>query len=279
MSEHGGIIVMIIKDTYYFNGIYYNLMNNNKGGENMTRFINMQFSIFGEYTDIKVTQENVFKLMEEFKGNKLLPLTVTNQNVNFNTGKVETESRISFISEDKYFNFIINNNRIDFNYEVLNMEQDNIDNFTENLFKYFNEIYMQINNVFKINGNRLALNVNILGDSRIDGNIKNYYNNHIKWIDFYKDKDINDISYSVSGRTDISIGLNREAINVITEVKTATNNDNSEQRLIAHFDLNTLYENSEMRFSKQEVEDFLNNLKPILSKLVVDFKGCDNNVK
>lgn len=270
---------MIINDTYYFNGIYYNLMNDNRGGEKMTRFMNMQFSIFGEYTDIKVTQENVFKLMNEFKGNQLLPSTVTNQNVDLNTGKVETESRISFISEDKYFNFIINNNRIDFNYELLIMKQDDMDSFTNSVFKYFNDIYMQIYNIFKIKGNRLALNVNVLGDSKINNKINNYYNNHIKGLDFYKDKAINDISYSVSGRTDINIGSNKESINVITEVKTATNNDNSEQRLIAHFDLNTLYENSEMRFMDKDIDSFLNNLKSVLAKLISDFKGCDNNVK
>lgn len=271
---------MIINDIYYFNGIYYNLSNYNRGGVKMTRFINMQFSIFGEYTDIKVTQENVFKLMNELKGNQLLPSTVTNQNVNLNTGKVEIESRISFISEDKYFNFIINNNRIDFNYELLdNIKYEDMDNFLDNIFINFNNIYKRINNVFNIKGNRLALNVNVLGEAKINNKLNKYYNDYLKGFNFYKDKKINDFSYSVSGRTVINIGLNKEDINVITEIKTATNNENLEQRLIAHFDLNTLYENMQVRFMDDNISSFLNNLKPVLKKLVLDFEGCDNDAK
>lgn len=268
---------MITKNIYYFDGIYYNLINNTKGGKTMTRFMNMQFSVFGNFTEIKATQENVFKLMNEFKGNNLLPSTVTNQNIDVNTGIVETESRISFISENKNFNFIINNNRIDFNYELFSLDQTNIDSFINETFTYFSEMYMNIYKGFKFKGNRLALNVNVLGDKKINDRLNHYYEKNINSFKFYSNKIVNDFNYSISGKSEINIGEKKEIINVITELKTAVNNNNNEQRLMTHFDLNTLHENFNLRFENKDINGFLESIKPVLNELILNFKDCDDN--
>ena len=266
------------KNTIYYNKkLYYTLINNNMGGNNMANFMDIQFSIFGDFREIKATHENIMELMIGLGSFKLLPTTVVNQNINIDTNEIESENRISFISMDQVFKIVIDSERVDFTYDLKQIEKSDDSTFINEKFTYFNEVYLKLFEILEIKGNRLAINVTLLGDKSIDNSVTEYFNQNIRPFNFYSNKKISDWNYSTTGKSSININNNEEELNIITSLSTITNINSSEKRLLCHFDINTIKESTSNRFINKDINDFLDNLKPILEELIKDFKACDNN--
>ena len=268
---------MVKKDIYYYNKLYYNLINNNIGGNDMANFMDIQFSVFGNFKEIEATHENIMRLMMELKDFKLLPSTFVNQNINIDTKEVESENRISFVSMDQSFKLVINSERVDFTYNSNKIEKSNDTVFINEKFTYFYEVYLALFKTLEIKGNRLAVNINLLGDRIINNSVAEYFNNNIKAFKFYKDKNISDWNYSTTAKSFITINNLNEELNIITNLNTISNIDNLEKRLLCHFDINTVKENTNERFINENINDFLENLKIILKELIANFEVCDNN--
>lgn len=266
------------RNIYYLNGIYYNLIKNEKGGGSMNS-IDFQFSIFGEFSYIKASIDNIIKIMDGIKQYSLLPSTITNKNIDVNTNKIISENRIAFTSEDQTFNFRINNDRIDFNYNKNMQVKDNEEykSFIEEKIQYLKGISSKLIDIFDIKSNRFAINTNILGQNIINNKEKDYFIKNIIPFEYYKEKNVIEWSYSSTARDKMVISGRDELLNIITTLSLVTNTINSEKRLICHFDINTLQSN-EYKFTKNDdINDFFEGAKSILIKLFENFKDCDKN--
>lgn len=268
---------IIGKNLYYLSEKYYNVIKTNVEENKMVNFLNVQFSIFGEFSSIKATSENILKIMENLKDENFLPNTVVNQNIDINSKKIEVESRISFVTKDQQCNFVILDERIDLNYNFSNVTPQEPDTFLDQLKDNSIRILGMLIKLYNIKGTRLAININILGNNLIDNKVNYYYVKCIKGLDYYKDKNLLEWSFNTNSRVEADINNKIELLNVITNLSMATNRDIKEKRLLCHFDINTIGENIVHRFEAEEWISFIKETKPIIIELIDSFKEIEKN--
>lgn len=232
----------------------------------MGLILNVQLSVFCNYT-IEPNAQNISSLMNEINGlGKLefLPSIMPEQNIDLATGKIDSVSNLSFVTSDQSNQIICRNERIDCILNVSVNKEAEIENDVE----FAKQIITLIMKKYSIQSNRLALNINCLGNQieemKFDGKI-------IPALKFYQNKDIKEWNLRNNTSYPITISKKQEYINIITELGIAINSLNKQKRTICHVDINTLPESKGYRFNCEDFERFIEETQKIVWNIKSDF--------
>lgn len=241
----------------------------------MGMLLNVQLSVFSNY-HIEATAKNVTTLMSklnELGRFEYLPNTIPGQSFDLVAGKVIPTSNLAFVTKGQLSKVICMDDRIDCQLNYDEEHQDTI----ESSINFCKDVLNIIMSEFPICGNRLAININQLGEpieTRIlDTNIGK---RNASLLDFYEDKDVNDWATRTNARIPTADTNFTEILNVITEISLAQNEQTEEIRFLQHLDINTVPENQNIRFSYESIGAFINATKDIVNKLLTDFKELES---
>lgn len=220
-------------------------------------------SIFGDFNKIEVNSENVYKLMETFKDENLIPSTMQEVIINGNNmPDTVVRPRLSTINNE--ISIEITTNRIDVELRSLDRRIVNEEKF-DTFIKKASDYIVRLCNGFNIKGNRLAINT----DEIIIDNLNNEKVNDLspnEKIDFFKYNKIHEWTTQavVRNKFDFSHGKSEE-VNIILSL---SKNDNItlkegliEGGLRVSVDINTVPNNTEMRFgieNEDSIKEFFN---------------------
>lgn len=259
---------------WVFNGKIFDFT---KRSMKMGILLNVQLSVFGNY-HIDTKPDNITTLMEKL--NQLgrfefLPNVVNGQNIDLLGGKVNIVSNLSFITATRQCQIMCMDERIDCTINYNADTQETIDSALD----FTNSVLNVIMDTFPILGNRLAINVNKLGEP-YEGDIKSTRIGEVlvSNLPYYQDKELVEWSSRSNTQMPVSIGEKEEVLNVISELNIATNNQTQEKTMLCHIDFNTVPQNTGFRFNNEHLTEFVVLGKEIISQLIGQFEGlssCD----
>lgn len=233
--------------------------------------LNYQFSIFGEFSDI--TPENsgiTIKLMKKFDGEKFIPNIF--QELSMNTMPPKIDNRISLINTDGW-TISIGNERIDVSVDYnddgayKDMQLDEIELKAVKMLESIMEIFGKTCKRIALNTTELLDDVKsqkIIEKYLSRGRLLNYYDSNIPY-------EWNERYVANVECTDIN-----EKINVITNItksqgKLSNNNTGKTidfDGIMIQFDINTLPNNVNYRFSHSDIKHFFK--KAVLAKKEIE---------
>lgn len=232
----------------------------------MEYILNAQFSMFGDFKNFDASMELINRISKACPIQNYLPSTVINQNINLPSNTVTEEQRISFIDKANGYSFVINSDRIDFTYEKITLS-----NFSEDIISsFFNEVKAISAPLFRelnVSSNRLAFNLHLLSEVISKTDITRLFHDKLKGLDFYDDKEMIEWNNVMNCK----MKWNEENLNIITTLTPAKNVQNNEQRVLAHFDLNTFADNTILRFNGESINEFAEKVDKIYKELVKSY--------
>ena len=237
----------------------------------MSKLIAVQLSIFCnkriEPTPNKIT-ELMGKLNTAKDGMIFLPNILSGQVVDHVKGTVTNVNNLSFFTSNNEYRIMYMNDRIDL---YLNLGMDDsplsLDNSIDDGKKLM-DVIMQNDS---IQGSRLA--INCWFEDALTEQLRFSTTNtgcaHTT-IDYYNEKPVSECSKIMNSRTDISLGQESEALNVITRLELF------DRIRRCQIDINTALECNRVRFSSNLHCDFLDNATSIIKQIRSgkDFLTC-----
>ncbi len=233
----------------------------------MGLILNVQLSVFCNYR-IEPNAQNITNLMKkinELGQMEFLPNIISEQNIDLATGKVNIIPNLSFVTSDQSSQVICRNERIDC---ILNVPTDEKSEL-ESSVEFAKKIVILIMENYSVQSNRLALNINLLGNQiqKMEFNKK-----IMPALDFYDGKEIKEWSLRNNMSYNINVSGKNENLNVITELGIAVNNISNEKRVICHMDINTMPENTGYRFKYDDFESFVEETQKIALTIKSNFE-------
>lgn len=225
----------------------------------MKRMLVLQMSIFGSFENIGNDPTTVSNLISLYR-NKFIPSVIQMAEIDPINDSVKTINRLSMVSVDNKVTIAFLPNRIDCNYsfkdeatEPLGIEAKlhNMCELLRNGIVYFSTI-----------GNRIAINGRFVTDE-----ISLSCNDYIVSRAFYQGADINEWSTNCNTVKKLNILGTEEATNNILNIGLGENNQ-GKIGLIVSFDINTIPENSFMRFNAEALPAFLEQASLSLKEML-----------
>lgn len=237
----------------------------------MEKIIRYQFSTFGKY-NVSPEPNIISKLMTELNKDStvmFLPNIVNTQQVEIPTNKITTISNLGFIDNSRMYSLVILEDRIDFNYNIIDEPNINL----EKLNDLSMDIMEKIFNTLDLTSNRLAVNLQLVHLMNSSEQLMKFGNRIINGIDFYKKNQLCEWSSRVNSQLQINMEDQKETINVITDIAAGENSIDNELGVLYHIDINTIPEMMDFRFKKDSFKSFLSNIKPVASNIIDEVKG------
>lgn len=231
-------------------------------------------SIFGDFDKIEVNSENVYRLMGIFKEEHLIPSTMQEAIINGNNiPVVVVRPRLSTINNE--ISIEIMTNRIDVELRSLDkiiVNEENFERFIEKASDYIERVC----NGFNVKGNRLAINT----DEIIVDNLNNKKVNDLspnEKINLFKDNEIYEWTTQSVVRNNVNISNGKsEEINIILSLSKNDNITLNEGGLRVSVDINTVPNNTEMRFgfeSGDSTKELFGELLQKRKEVIRDLRG------
>lgn len=260
---------------YYIKGNHYSFYRRKKS---MGIVLNLQLSAFINHR-IEPNASNISNLMNKINAlgvKEFLPNVTMGQTIDIVKGKVDTKSNLAFVTADKSGQIMCQDERLDC---IFNFNQDSECVF-ENEIQKLENILALIMREYNIVSNRLALNVNLLGESYSGGLQNTTLGQHIvSSLNFYNNKILKEWSMRENVWHPITISNQEEMMNVITELSMVTNNQENENRILCHMDINTIPENTGYRFNAESLREFVSGTELVASEIKTNFEGVSNNAE
>ena len=240
----------------------------------MDKVLNFQTSLFGSFIDIRPKSDLVFSLLTNLKDEQFIPGTVDLATIDIKTGKLTTESRMQFISQNKTWSIVFLQERIDFNYNF----QENTEEIrnVEVLSKYANNLINKVFSVFcETTGNRLAVNCKILMEEFSEEEFKTFANRFTIPLNINMDKILAEWSVRYNHYNQINVEVDKtEQSNCIIEMSKVMDVINSDKkRVLISLDVNTLQENQESRFKYGNLLKFSEGALVFMKKALNEVEG------
>lgn len=247
-----------------------------------TKILNLQLSIFGNFSRIQPNTSLVIKLLSNLKDKNFMPGALNSTSVNAATGKLTVNSRLQLYSPNKEWVISFLDERIDFNY--LFNEKNPIQSSFDPLIKEGNSLITSIFNALdnNIKGNRLAVNLKTIFDDMSEEKLKKIGKELILSPTKEYEKDYTDWRISLNSRGKFNIGKeSSETCNRILEFLRYNYIKNNSQpltqskqhkTLMIALDLNTLPQNLETRFTGDNLKFFSNDVKQFIQNNIDDIK-------
>lgn len=244
----------------------------------MNIIMGVQLTFFCDH-HIKTSVDSITTLMQELnKLNmlELLPSVIPGQKLDLLVGKAVSTTNLGFNSPTGNVQIACMDNRIDCTVKPEANENLNLEDALSKCETFLNVILKQ----YSIQGNRLAINIDVLG-KEINSDIKDTQcgNKIASCIGYYKDKSLDDLSARLNTRVPITISNSQEMVNIITNINSATNNQTNNKLLICHIDINTVPEKQDLRFKSNDLKIFIDEIQDIIHQIFNDFEVIDNDKK
>ena len=226
--------------------------------------LKFQISLFGNYDEISPSVSTIKTFVELFEDKGLIPNQFQEININL-TGdamhKPGTISRLKLTSSDKSLNINFNADRIDFILNNINLgvfEMLDINAFTTEV----EDIAQKIGGVFDKTHKRIGFVSSFLIDN-ID--LDEVQNRVFSNIPFFDDKQKANWTCRNAAIVNIEAEANEICNAVVNvnkiEANLLMNNENSVfNGILLNIDINTLAENSEYRFTKDNISGYIDKM-------------------
>lgn len=235
----------------------------------MDSLLNYQASIFGSFSNIKYSPENIEKMSSifpDFNPNSI-PITA----VDIRTNQLITDNRLQFVSKDKQYYITFLPERIDFTYNLIqgNSKKTNFDEIQ----KVILDIITKITSVFSsIKGNRLANSCNFLTKVYSKKDVIEEIDKYSSTTNFFDDKNDNIAEWQIriNNKRNFSIKSNDEDNNNIINLSLAHDSE-SNYRFLGTLDINTNPKKQDFRFTILDLKEYVTiateNMKDIIKKI------------
>lgn len=222
----------------------------------MEKIVNFQTSLFGSFINIKPRTAVVLSLLNNLKDESFIPGTIDLLSLNPVSGEIATENRIQMVSEDKTWNIVFLENRIDFNYNYRPDTQKYIK--IDDLCNYVKNLVEKVFRTFpETTGNRIAVNGKILLEEMSDDEFKVFTENFAAPLNLYKGEVLQEWSTRFNLRKEIKWDDKKELCNCITELsKVYPQNDPQINEIAVSIDINTVAQNDDYRFKAKDIIQF-----------------------
>lgn len=222
----------------------------------MEKIVNFQTSLFGSFINIKPRTAVVLSLLNNLKDESFIPGTIDLLSLNPVSGEIATENRIQMVSEDKTWNIVFLENRIDFNYNYRPDTQKYIK--IDDLCNYVKNLVEKVFRTFpETTGNRIAVNGKILLEEMSDDEFKVFTEKFAAPLNLYKEEVLQEWSTRFNLRKEIKWDDKKELCNCITELsKVYPQNDPQINEIAVSIDINTVAQNDDYRFKAKDIIQF-----------------------
>ena len=230
----------------------------------MLTAINYQLSVFGKFS-IAPTPEIIANLMTKLNQETqktMLPNMITSQQIEIPSNRISTISNLGFITQDQMYNIAILNERIDVTYNRVNEVEISQSAF----YKFAIKALSVIIDNSGITANRLAANVQFICEMHDFNSLYAKGKELLKNAEYYNGKNYEEWSLRTNALDSVHINDSNEIINVITDISSAQNTI-GKALIVLHTDINTLPQNTNLRFGKETLEPFVESIMPIVSDI------------
>lgn len=222
--------------------------------------LRFQLSVFGDYTNIEPTSDNVKTLMDIFNGYQLLPTFFNEIIFDSIKGTQKQLNRLSFVSSDKSFNIAFASNRIDFIKQIsdYNIGLEDINEYSKYVKKILFKIIDEYSSIDDFNRLSFITEYFIIDiEEEQKSKLYNKLTNNILFTDNIKEWSIKSVQKSIIPE------LENENINnicLLERIQGEIINDSikkeiDEIKLL--LDINTDAYNTKKRFNKQSITEFI----------------------
>lgn len=231
-----------------------------------------QASLFGNLADISPTPEVISKLLMLFKDKNLLPSTF--QEISVHTPRPQTRLRLSSQNNEWTLNFATH--RLDIEKNATDPKGQNLGGKAEEFAEQAHEFFTRILTEFKKKGNRISLITSGLLKEMPEEKLADIYDRLFNPIPFYGDNPPFEWNTRSVARKTLEINCIQESINVVTDINRVRGQLMQPSiilefdRIEIGFDINTIQENQETRFSVDAIESFFSCANEIRNQILKD---------
>lgn len=225
--------------------------------ENLNLFY--QVNIFGDFSHVDVSPENIYKIMTLFRDYNLVPNNFQEFNPTINPSPVV---RPSFSSINGEWIIEIASSRLKIQQNSISATSINTSEILSFIEKTAQMIELFLSE-FPVNSHRVSLASKTLFSSISEERLNDIYPMLTNAIPFYQESVPFEWNMRSVGRVNYELNGNPESINVISDIsrvqgEMVQNNQVSEfDRIGIDFDINTLAENQTGRFNYSPIHEFL----------------------
>jgi hypothetical protein len=224
----------------------------------MESILNLQMSLFGSFTNIKPKNDLIIQLLTNLKDYNFIPGTVEVAVLDAQTKQITSDSRLQLFSEDKTINIVFLQDRIDFNYNLLPdaLPIKDIRSLVDSIGKYVQKVF----SVFpSTTGNRLAINCRCLLDNMNEIELKSFIEKYNKIPSFLSIDNLSEWNMRLNNPEYLLVNVdNKEICNRIIEIGIMNSVLDDSKAIGLTFDVNTVADNTEMRFTYKDLLFFAN---------------------
>ena len=217
----------------------------------MDKILNFQLSMFGSFINIKPNNEITMRLMTNLQEEHFVPGTVDVAVVDPVSKRINSESRLQMVSEDKFWNIVFLQERIDISYSYLG--GDDYYREFESVFQHAIRLLEKSFAVFPDTiGNRIAVNGKILLDEKNENEREKFIKRFSVPFSVYGGTEISEWNLRFNSKTLIEVAEEVvESCNNIIELGDIIGIENGQlkKRILVTLDINTLPENKNLRFT------------------------------
>lgn len=233
-----------------------------------------KISVFGDFSDIQPTTDNMLFLLNAYKDFEMVPSMYQELNFPINSvmlqiGPVPQQSapllqRIALMTSNTQERFILGSNRIDYEISIIDENVNNIEHFAV----YNKKIYEAFNRLFehyKKSSSRFALNTNSWIIDLSANELREFFSRYTNPISIYQDVIMDEWSTRLMTKQKKTIDEMDEVLNIITGITKGLyykTDDVSHgmppvDGFVIDIDINTIAENTANRFSSANLSTFL----------------------
>lgn len=261
---------------FFVNNNYYTVFGKKKEeAMGMATALNYQLSILGRYS-ISPAPEVITTLMAKINETApeiFLPNIINIQQIEIPTNRVITNSHLGFVTQDQKYSIALLNDRIDVNYNKLPNSEVEMKDFYFLAEKVLSTIMQSLN----LNSNRLAINIQMILEMESFTRMGELGKRLLKSAEYYNDKAFCEWSTRINAQTTAKILDVDEKVNTITDISTAQSVQGDKAAVMYHIDVNTLPQNTDMRFAYSALMPFVENILPIVTKIANDAERLITN--
>lgn len=190
------------------------------------------------------------------------------------TGKLSTDSRIQFSTQNKLWSILFLQDRIDFNYNY----QENTEEFRnfEKLYSYLEGLIEKVFHEFNdTTGDRMSITCKVLMNVMEEDKFNDFINRFTIPLKVYNEKNLQRWGTRYSWYEFINIDDEKgEECNCTVDMSSIENVANSEQkRILVSLNIDTISKYREFRFTYDKLLYFANDTKRIIKQIMQEIQG------
>ena len=236
-----------------------------------------RISVFGDYSGIQPTPDNMLFFIKNFGKSGLVPSVFQEVQLTPGGGAIQLQ-RVALVSSDNLTKISIMSNRID--YEITSSVDKRLSESDRNTINTkISDSFGLIFKHFNVNAYRLALNAESFVVDLNDSQIKEFLDKYSNPISLYNDTIMGEWNTRLMVRKTGVVNELTEVFNVITTIskaklnKRVDNKDQEKDGFTILVDINTIGENSTYRFSNVHIVPFFQTISIWWDTIISEMEG------